>query len=97
MSEKLEFLPEALTEVSEATRYYEACVPGLGSRFRNQVEKACAAIVENPLLWRKRPGGYYRVNLPGFPFYIAFIIRTNRIVVVAVGHSSRSPDYWKKR
>jgi plasmid stabilization system protein ParE len=95
MSNKLEFLPEARLEAEEATRYYEARVPGLGSRFRNQVEKACAAIIENPLLWRKRSGGYYRVNLPGFPFYIAFILRKDRILVVAVGHASRRPDYWK--
>jgi plasmid stabilization system protein ParE len=94
MSHKLEFLPEARLEAEEATRYYEVRVPGLGSRFRHQVEKACAAIVENPLLWRKRSGGYYRVNLPGFPFYIAFIIREDRILVVAIGHASRRPDYW---
>src|SRR5688572_24882617 len=97
MSRRLEFLPEALLEVSEATRYYEGCVSGLGSRFRKQVERTCAAIVENPLLCLKRRVEYYRVNLPGFPFYIAFVIRIDRILVAAVGHSSRHPDYWKRR
>ena len=30
----LEFLPEALADGEEATRYYEECQEGLGVRFR---------------------------------------------------------------
>jgi hypothetical protein len=40
----LEFLPEAEVDAAEATRYYEECVPGLGARFREEVESTCAAI-----------------------------------------------------
>ena len=97
MSLVLEFLPEAAAEVECVTGDYEARVPGLGVRFRTEIESACAAIVQHPLLWRERPGGYRRVNLPGFPFYIAFILREQRVVVTAVGHASRHPEYWKGR
>ncbi len=97
MSAGLEFLPEASEEVEEATRYYEQRVPGLGIRFRSEVETVCAAIVRQPLHWRKRPGGFTRVNLPGFPFYIAYFIRNERILIAAVAHASRHPDYWKQR
>jgi toxin ParE1/3/4 len=97
MNVVLEFLPEAVAEVQCVTGDYEARVPGLGVRFRIEVESACAAIVQFPLLWRERPGGWRRVNLPGFPYYISYIIRDELILVVAIGHAKRHPDYWKTR
>jgi len=69
----------------------------LGARFRSEVESACAAIVQHPLLWRLRPAGYRRVNLPGFPYYIAFITEEQQALVIAVAHSSRHPAYFKSR
>jgi plasmid stabilization system protein ParE len=93
----LEFLPEAADEVEDTTRYYEQQVPGLGARFRTEVMSMCAAVVRQPLLWRERPGGFRRVNLPGFPFYVAYFIRGERVLIAAVGHASRRPNYWKKR
>ena len=96
MSSVLEFLPEAQSDAEEATRFYERRVLGLGTRFRSQVESVCAAIVRQPLLWSERRGGYRRVNIPGFPYYVAYLIKGECIVVIAVGHASRHPEYWKR-
>ena len=97
MSAVLEFLPEAKCDAEEATRFYEQRVSGLGARFRAEVESVCAAIIRQPLLWSERSGGYRRVNIPGFPYYVAYFIRGERIIVTAVGHAGRHPDYWKRR
>ncbi len=97
MSFLLEFLPEASAEVECVTGDYEARSVALGARFRSEVESACAAIVQHPLLWRLRPAGYRRVNLPGFPHYIAFVTEEQQAIVIAVAHSSRHPDYFKGR
>ena len=97
MSSVLEFLPEAVCDAEEAARFYERRVAGLGHRFNAESESVYAAIVRQPMSWRERPGGYRRVNLPGFPFYLAFFIRGERVLVAAVGHASRHPDYWKRR
>ena len=97
MSFVLEFLPEAAAEVQCVTGDYEAKVPGLGIRFRTEIEISCTAIVQFPLLWRERPGGWRRVNLPGFPYYIADVIRDELILVTAIAHAKRDPDYWKLR
>lgn len=57
MNTTLEFHPEAAAEVQCVTGDYDAKVPGLGVRFRTEVESSCQAIVQFPLLWRERPGG----------------------------------------
>ncbi len=97
MSAALEFLPEARGDAEEAVRFYELRLLGLGVRFRTEVENVCGAILRQPLLWRERRGGFRRVNIPGFPYYVAYFIRCERIFVAAVGHGSRHPDYWKRR
>ena len=93
----LDFLPEAFQEAEAAVTYYEERERGLGARLRAQIETASASIIDHPLLWNERVGGYRRVNLPGFPFYMAYFIRGERVIVAAVGHASRDPDYWKSR
>jgi plasmid stabilization system protein ParE len=97
MSVSLDFLPEAVDDVAKAVEWYEAREPGLGARFRREMESVCSAILQHPLLWRERRGGYRRVNLPGFPYYLAYFLREERILIAAVGHGSRHPDWWKKR
>ena len=97
MSVGLEFLSEAKRDADEATRYDEEQVPELGARFRSEIESICAAIVRQPLLWRARRGGYRRVNLPGFPYYLTYFIRGERVLIITVSHASRHPDYWKRR
>ena len=97
MSFVLGFLPETSAEVECVAGDYEARSAGLGVRFRTEIESACAAIVQHPLLWRLRPAAYRRVNLPGFPYYIAFITDEHQALVVAVAHSSRHPSYFERR
>ena len=97
MSVGLEFLREAKVEVEDAAKYYERQVPGLGARFPMEIEKACALILRDPRLRRERSGAHRRINLPTFPYYLAYFIRGERILVAAVGHASRQPDYWKRR
>ncbi len=46
---------------------------------------------------RLRAGNYRRVNLSVFPFYIAYVIRGETVVLLAVAHSAREPEYWMKR
>ena len=93
----LEFVSEALDEAEEATKYYEEIQLGFGVRFCEEVQAVTQAIVVQPLLWRERIGGFRRVNLPGFPFYISYFLRGHKILIAAIAHSSRRPDYWKNR
>ena len=93
----LEFLPEAQAEFYEAGNYYEGKERYLGKRFRDEVWEICSTILDPPLIWREREGGFRRVNCPVFPYYIAYFIRGNTILIAAVAHGSKHPDYWKQR
>jgi plasmid stabilization system protein ParE len=93
----LEFLPEARAEFRDAVDFYEDKQSGLGKRFRAEIGEACRTIAAHPLLWREREGGFRRVNCPVFPYYIAYFIRGDSIVIAAVAHGSRHPDYWQGR
>jgi len=93
----LEFLPEASDELFEAATYYESKQEGLGRRFRNEVLEVCGLIVQQPLLWRERAGGYRRVNCPVFPYYVAYFIRGDLVLIAAVAHGHRRPGYWRER
>lgn len=93
----LEFAREAAAELDCVTGDYEAKSAGLGVRFRSEVERACEGITQFPYLWSERKGGFRRVNLPGFPYYITYVILDGILLVLAVAHSARHPDYWKVR
>jgi len=94
---RLEFFPKARSELRAAALFYESRQMGLGKRFKEEVAHVCAAIRRDPLLWRERAAGYRRVNCPVFPCYIAYIVERDIVLIAAVAHAHRDPDYWKDR
>ena len=93
----VEFIDEAEQEFTEAVLWYESKAHGLGKKFRNEVMKFVNLIAEKPYLWKERNGGYRRVNCSIFPYFIAYLIEEQHIVILAVGHVKRNPEYWKSR
>jgi len=93
----VELLDEAEEEFLEAVLQYESLEIGLGKRFRDEVALVLHQISGRPFLWREREGGYRRVNCPVFPFYIPYFIRKENIIIAAVAHGHREPNYWKSR
>jgi plasmid stabilization system protein ParE len=81
-------------EIREAVEYYEAEQPGLGDRFWKEVDAHVHWILANPTIPRLRVGDYRRVNLHVFPYYIAYAIRQDDIILLAVAHAYRRPQYW---
>lgn len=90
-------LEEAEQEFAESATYYESREPGLGLRFRDEVAAVVNWILRFPEVPRVRRKGYRRVNLRAFPHYVAYIIRGNRIWVVAIAHGHRRPEFWVDR
>jgi hypothetical protein len=41
--------------------------------------------------------GVRRLLLPRFPFAIAYLVRDDDVVVLAMAHTRRKPAYWIRR
>jgi plasmid stabilization system protein ParE len=93
----LRLLTPAKLEVISASEYYEGEQVGLGEGFWLELDAHLQWILQNPTLPRLRRGLYRRVNLDRFPYHIAYILREEEIVVVAVPCSYRKPEYWIDR
>lgn len=93
----LEIIEEAKIDLFEAVDYYESKEAGLGVRLASEFAEVTASIAQTPLLWHERPNGYRRVNFPVFPYYIAYILRSDVIIIIAIAHGSRRPRYWYDR
>ncbi len=93
----VEFLPQARSELQDAVSYYEGELSGLGLRFWDEVDQHIAWIMENAEVPRLRPGGYRRVNLKIFPYYISYMVRDPVIWVLAIAHGHTRPEYWIDR
>lgn len=93
----VEFSEEARQDLFDGFEYYGSKESGLGRRFANEIADILTTVASSPFLWRERDSGYRRVNCPLFPFYIAYIILDETIVVVAIASNHREPGYWHKR
>jgi plasmid stabilization system protein ParE len=91
------FLTPADEELSEAAKFYEAHSIGLGSDYLNEVQAAIDLVCEFPELGQAVDQGLRRVVLHRFPFSLIYSVETDTIVIVAVAHQRRRPDYWKSR
>ncbi|SHK24827.1 ParE toxin of type II toxin-antitoxin system, parDE [Rubritalea squalenifaciens DSM 18772] len=94
---RIEFISEAREDFLDAIGYYESMDQGLGLRLRDEVAFLLETVSSAPLLWRERKGGYRRVNSPISPYYIAYVIRDETIVIIALASNHRKPNYWHKR
>ena len=94
---KLIFPKAVREETREAINHYDREQPGLGGRLWEEVEATVRWILENAAMPRLRTRGYRRVNLRTFPYYIAYVLRGEAVVLVAVAHAARRPEYWINR
>lgn len=89
---------EAIAELDAAVAYYEAQQEGLGLVFLTAVEQAIGKIRQNP-----NSGSPYKTQrlrcfvMRRFPFLIFYAELEACIWIVAIAHSKRKPNYWKKR
>jgi plasmid stabilization system protein ParE len=84
-------------ELAEATLYYERQSSGLSMELLQEVSDCLDEIAKEPELPRLRSLGYRRVNVKRFPFYIAYSIEGGQVLVLAIGHAARRPNYWIDR
>jgi toxin ParE1/3/4 len=100
---RIEFHPEAAHEVDAIIDWYEGQRAGLGPEFFAQLGRDLQTIAENPRMsppWpdaRARAQDVRRLIMGRFPFALPYIVREDLVVVLAIAHVRRRPEYWLKR
>ena len=94
---QLIFLALARDELAEAKRFYNLQQQGLGESFKREAEAAARLIQDRPLAWQIEAEPVRRFIFDRFPYKMLYIIREGRIVVIAIAHQHRQPDYWIER
>ena len=91
------FLDAAQIELDDSVAYYNHEVRGLGLDFLNEVLRTIDLIVSHPDAWPQLSERTRRCQVNRFPFSVIYQIRDNQILVVAIAHLHRKPEYWNNR
>jgi plasmid stabilization system protein ParE len=91
------FLPPAEEEMAEASRFYENASSGLGNDFLDDVQRVLADLCRQPEIGQPVEGTMRRMLLHRFPFSLIYTVEKEGLLVVAVSHQRRRPDYWRTR
>ena len=92
------FHPVARRELEEAIDYYNAESQGLGSEFREEVQRVLALLTRFPRLGQPVRGSVRRMMLSRFPYCIYYrLLAPDTLRILAVAHNRRRPEYWAGR
>lgn len=94
---KVRLLAPAQRELVDAIRYYEKERVGLGNEFRQEAWLAVERIRGLPHGWSPLGGNIRRCQLRRFPYGVIYEPLESEIVIIAVAHLHRRPDYWRTR
>ena len=89
----------AVAEIDHEVDYYELRLTGLGTALEDEIGALFARILRFPRAapqWKHRPDRRVAV-LDRFPFTLPYQITDDSIVILALAHTSRRPDYWARR
>ena len=94
-------LREAEEEAQASAIWYDEQLVGLGDDFLDEFSTALKQIEDEPDRFPKletaKSKKTRRCRLARFPYVIIFEILDTEIVVLAVAHSKRRPNYWQRR
>ncbi len=94
---KIVFLSVAELELVSAIQYYEEKEVGLGLRFYAEIKSTLNRILTYSQAWRMLSLNTRRCRTKVFPYGVIYEIRTDEILIIAVAHLHRKPEYWKSR
>ncbi|MDB4290003.1 type II toxin-antitoxin system RelE/ParE family toxin [Flavobacteriaceae bacterium] len=89
--------PLAQQDIQEVIDYYDELSPKLADSFLAELEQCYNKIKQAPEGYQKRLGNIRAAFLKKFPFGVYYKIYGEKIVVIAILHTSRNPSIWKKR
>jgi toxin ParE1/3/4 len=68
----------------------------LSLAFIAELETTAELIAKNPLIGRKSKSETRWFALRRFPYKLIYLSRADEIIVIAIAHERRKPNYWLK-
>lgn len=93
----IRLLEPAQTELDEAIVWYAKQAPGLGDAFLIEALKTLRLVEQFPQAWHPLTPQIRRCRLRRFPYSVVYTQDDPGILVLAIAHQHRKPDYWKNR
>ena len=94
---EIEFHPDAVIELREATLYYQSQASGLGERFLSTIEQSLTQISTFPEAFPTVLPYVRQCKVSNFPYAIIYRLQLTYILIIALAHSRRKPQYWSGR
>jgi plasmid stabilization system protein ParE len=93
----VDYLPAARRDFDESFDWYAGQSAEAAIRFANAIDAALVAIASAPLRFVAVDDQHRECPVRRFPFRIVYRIIESRVIVVAVAHAKRRPEFWKDR
>lgn len=89
--------PSAEADIADAIAWYNSKREGLGTEFLVALDAKIHEIRKNPNHFQLIYQNIRRALTSRFPFGVFFVIENQKIIVLAVQHTSRNPEVWSKQ
>ena len=98
MAYNIQISQEAQWDIEESFNFYEAAQTGLGVRFEKDLDLIFHSISINPQVYQVKYRRTIRIGYTkSFPFGVHYFIDGKDVKVIAVFHTSKSPQNWSNR
>lgn len=94
---RVDLHPEAEAELASDTEWLAARSVGAAERLQFSVAAGLALLEAFPRSGERYGRRYRRHALPGLAYVLFYRVRRDSVLVLAVAHTSRRPNYWRHR
>jgi len=94
---EIQFVREALFDIESIIVWYEEQRVGLSHDFELCLEVGLDEISRNPQLFQKKYKEIKIRFISRFPYGIHYLTKKNKIIIIGIFHTSRSPMNWLER
>jgi len=80
-----------------AVTWYMARSEISAQRFLEEIDRAVELVLDAPKRWPTHDHNTRKFALQRFPFAIVYRETENAVLILAIAHGHREPEYWKLR
>lgn len=91
------FLPGARADLLEAAQHYRERSPRIADEFLAEVERSARFVTRHPEASPQVRPDIRKRSLLKYPYSLVYVLEGDGVVVIAVAHHRRRPDYWHSR